>query len=49
MLDDYISGEERAARRRNLFGGILGNIMPLEEIIQYLSEHDTKYYLSYNV
>ena len=34
MIDDIINIEERAAnRRRNLFGGILGNLMSLEEII----------------
>ena len=34
MIDDIINVEERASnRRRNLFGGLVGNLMTLEEII----------------
>ena len=44
MIDDIINVEERASNRRrnNIFGGLVGNLMTLEEIIQHISENDVK-------
>lgn len=43
MIEDLIGVEERATRgRRSIFGGLLGNLMTLDEIIQHISENDTK-------